>query len=205
MPLRTSQSIQIPLLEPASTPQPKRDKNDTTQSKVKPSASSNEIVAGQFIQRRSNWCWATCARMVANSLTIGLSAEEIPEQEDIARAWIGSVANVTQNANQIVGLYRSGILGTPIDCQQTQGSLFQQAILNELGEDRPVEVGVTFLGGGGHVVLVAGFVDLGDGRVKYILHDPASGQHVVSYAELCHAGWIAPGNWIVSFHGFRRI
>lgn len=211
MPLRTSRSIKIPIGETSAFRQPKRDASNATSEaktkkpRVKPSAGSHEIVAGQFIQRRSNWCWATCARMVANSLAIGLSADQIPEQEEIVRTWHGSVENVTQNADQIVALYRSGILGVPIECRQTPGSLFQQMILNELGEDRPVQIGITFLGGGGHVVVVAGFADMGDGTVRYIIHDPASGQHVVSFGELCHGGWIAPGNWIVSFHRFGRL
>lgn len=169
-----------------------------------PMAGSQEIVAGRFLQRQSNWCWVACARMVANSLAIGLSLEEIPEQAQIVQSWIGQAANVTQNADQIVGLYRSGLLGARIDCAQTNGSLSQQTILDEIGADRPVEIGLTFHGGGGHVVIVAGFVDLGNGTVKYIVHDPASGEHLVGFADLCRAGWIAPGQWSLAFHQFTK-
>ena len=160
-------------------------------------------IAPLFKQEKSCWDWAACAQMVAASGAISPPMNPLPTQVDIVRSQLGSLANVPQNDQEILSLYRTGkVGGVPIRCVLIQGPLEQFELDQTLQDGGPVEIGLQFSGGCGHVSLVVGTEDV-NGRCLYIVHDPALGRGRFTYDGLRSA--YGKGHWFLTFAAFERL
>lgn len=149
-------------------------------------------------QEQTNWCWAACAKM-----TTDYYGNDLPRQCDFVN-WLfkqtkccqnGSTAQCNRTASdpQITSVYTQwGINSTYKGNQVTFANLQEQ-----ISVDHPVEIGWSWHGGGGHVVLVVGCTS--SANVDYVyVNDPWTGQSLITYASLKsgqgHGIWDA--SWI---------
>lgn len=183
-------------------PKPKAQKKPPGKLKVKPKRTGGPVgVAGvtphagyepyQYITYVSqspgrNWCWASCAVMVADFL--GLPTTDV---KDVVRKQLGSLEDVPQSSAQIASLYQSGnVGGSPIGCSVKSGPASQDQLDTALAYPIPVQFGVTWNGGGGHVMLIVGR-EVGGGRTLYHINDPDPNtrERLVTYAGLVSGEW----------------
>jgi hypothetical protein len=237
MPLRSVTKISIqpsPPKKKASKPKAAKPKSGTAakgKTKLVPTAVAGargavgETIAPLSAQEAFNWCWAACAQMVAASRKINLQPSSQPEiVQKVRSSAFGSHlqssppdGSHTLSAIGIHELYKSGLIaGVPIQCTrlvsaQGQGMPCQQNDLNKqlLEKDAPVQIGVRFSQGGGHVVMVVGVQSDESGDTTYIVHDPSpvneGSIRILRYNNLLTANGIAPGysgQWVETFGGF---
>lgn len=238
MPLRSVTKISIqpsPPKKKGSKPKAAKPKSGTAAKGKKKSVSTavagargavGETIAPLSAQEASNWCWAACAQMVAASRKINLQPISQPEIVQRVRSSAlgghlgqpsGPDGSQTLSAIGIHELYKSGLIaGVPIQCTrlvsaQGQGLPCQQNDLNKqlLEKDTPVQIGVRFSQGGGHVVMVVGVQSDEGGDTTYIVHDPSpvneGSIRILRYNNLLTANGIAPGysgQWVETFGGF---
>jgi hypothetical protein len=136
-------------------------------------------------QEQTNWCWATCARMTA-----AYYDNDLPRQCDFAN-WLfkrsaccqdGSSVACNQPATdaQIVAVYSQW----GISCTYALAQVSYAALQGQIATNYPVEVGWTWTGGGGHVVLLVGCTRDATGEYVYI-NDPWTGaQSLMTYAAM---------------------
>jgi hypothetical protein len=161
-------------------------------------------------QEQTEWCWAACMQMTL--LGLGLSS---PRQCQLAGMAFGppfpgadpgqgcckSPSNSTCNqalpVERVGGEYsRWGIQPNKLD---TPVSL--ETLIWEINNGRPVEVGLSWDGGGGHAILVVGWDENDEGSFV-IVNDPQQGAGSVWYADLVAA--YGYGSWVWTWINLGR-
>lgn len=192
MPVRSVTTIPIRASEPAAAP---ADTPELAAAPVPPPMLAVRLVA----QTQDQWCWAACAQMVANfygntAVTQCSLANFLHGRADCCQS-PGSVA-----CNQPSGPYERIVrvfdhLG--IECIGHPWDVNPQVVLTELRAGRPVEVGLLWLGGGGHVAIIYGATPQG----LWAVHDPWFGTGVATDLYLRSA--YRRGRWAYSFGNLR--
>jgi hypothetical protein len=150
-------------------------------------------------QEQTQWCWAACAEMV-----LGYHGNLSVRQCDLANWLFGlsdcctvpssSLCNRPCQVADVCRVYNA----FGVRCHSGSGTISQGAIRLELDQDRPVEPGIAWNGGGGHVVVVRGYYD--DGKVH--VNDPWQGSGAIIYADLVQA--YGMGSWFWTFTDLGR-
>jgi hypothetical protein len=170
-------------------------------------------------QPASNWCWATCTVMVSRFLlndSIGIcqlvsthfSAQQCcndapTENEPTANSgseffWARTPCNKTIKAAHVSQIYsRLGIESNHRGQKIAFAALADQ--INNLGS--PVEVAFSWLGGGGHVVVVNG-VNMESQMVRISDPWPDTGEVIVPFSELETA--YGRGEWFDCWTNLRK-
>ncbi len=157
-------------------------------------------------QLQNNWCWAACAQMSANFYGFGT------QQCQLANYLHG------QNSCCDNGSSPACDQGSPIDGITRVysfvgiNSTFVNAAIpfstcqSEISGGRPVEVGIAWKGGGGHVILITGWATTSDGRQVLRINDPLpvgrGSQGGVTYQNMLTVNGY--GSWQWSWVGIRR-
>lgn len=151
-------------------------------------------------QEQNEWCWAACSQMVASYF--GNSAVKQCELANFLHDQTTCCQNPgSTHCNQpspyegIGQVYEH--LG--INCISEPNAETPQVLVREVRAQRPVEVGLLWAGGGGHVILVRGVTAQG----LFAVNDPWYGQGVVTYMYLMTA--YGQGRWGMSFGDFRKL
>lgn len=166
-----------------------------------PGAVTGRLVATRTQPAGSQWCWATCAAMVADFLDL-----DVPELEDIVQsAFNTSDLQRSANGPDIERVYEDGhVGGTPINCKYLDHVVDPERIDDALVSDMVVQIGVRWHQGGGHVVLITGFSpDSTDDLTYYYVNDPdpAMVRRTATYAGLLSA--FGQGSWQETFSKFQ--
>jgi hypothetical protein len=151
-------------------------------------------------QEQTQWCWAACAQMVANYL-----GNTNVRQCELANALHGQSRCCQQPASpgcnepspydgiaQVYGHLR-------VNCISHTWPVSGQVVVRELTAGRPVEIGLLWSGGGGHVAVVRGCTPQG----LFAVHDPWFGSGLATYLNLYTA--YGRGQWAYSFGDFRNL
>jgi Papain-like cysteine protease AvrRpt2 len=151
-------------------------------------------------QTQNQWCWAACTQMVAAFL----------DNPDVRQCELANFLHGRTNCCQQPG---SDACNQPtpwegvgpvynhvnINCITNTWPVNPQVVVRELTLRRPVEVGLLWLGGGGHVVLIRGFTAQG----LLAINDPWFGTGLCTYAHLFTA--YGSGRWAITFGDFRNL
>ena len=153
-------------------------------------------------QTQTEWCWAACAEMVARYF--GATAVKQCELANVLHHQTGCcTAPASAACNQptdypgVFTVYAHlgiGLIGHT-------WAVNPQVVLRELTAGRPVEVGYTWDGGGGHVAVIYGVTPAG----LLAVHDPWPdfGSGFATYQFVLTA--YGMGRWTYSFGDFRRL
>jgi hypothetical protein len=149
-------------------------------------------------QEQPNWCWAACAQMVGAWANVPM----VPSQSAIVTSLKGSPQDVTASGPEIVHLYTNvGVGGQRIPCKRIESHLGQANLDAEMNDGVPVELGLFWSTGGGHVVLVVGSAPDDQFGTLYTVHDSISGVGRFTYQGLTTA--YGKGRWGESFGKFQ--
>jgi hypothetical protein len=152
-------------------------------------------------QTQTNWCWAACAQMVC-----GFYRPTVPvTQCQIVTAALGPACgccaapssgpcNVTQATDQISALWN--LLSITGSFEGNAAS--PQDVAASIHAGRPIECGVNWTGGGGHVILVTGANVDSSGTLWLYVLDPAGTSGWIDYAHVVSAGGM--GAWICTWY-----
>ncbi len=151
-------------------------------------------------QEQSQWCWAGCAQMVANYLGNKKVrqcelANFLHRQTKCCQQPSSSSCNRPSSYAGVGHVY--GHLR--INCISHTWAVNAQTVVRELVATRPVEIGLLWNGGGGHVALIRGVTAEG----LFAVHDPAFGSGLFTYLALYNA--YGGGRWSYSFGDLRRL
>jgi hypothetical protein len=149
-------------------------------------------------QQTNQWCWAACTEMVAKFLGVqGVSqcqlANFLHNRTNCCQAPTSNACNQPSPYEGIGKVY----LHIGVNCISHTWAVNHQVILRELQNERPVEVGYLWFGGGGHVAIIYGITPQG----LYAVHDPWFGSGLCTYLHLW-SGY-GQGKWAFSFGDFR--
>jgi len=163
-------------------------------------------------QTVTNWCWATCATMLARfyggTITICEAATKLipndgccsgaPEEGSFDRFWNKGACNRTCTVDEVGELHGYlGLVSKRSAGQISLSDLAQEIVVN----GRPIEVAYSWFGGGGHVAIVRG-IDA-DTQAVYINDPwPDYGQTVVPFQELRTA--YGKGTWFQTWIGIGK-
>lgn len=152
-----------------------------------------------IMQEQTQWCWAACADMVLHYY-----GNVAVRQCDLANWLFGlsdccsvpssSLCNRPCQVSDVCRVYNA----FGLRCYSGSGTISFGAIQFEIDQNRPLEPGLAWTGGGGHVVIVRGYYD--DGKVH--VNDPWYGQGAITYADLVNAYGL--GTWFWTFTDLRR-
>lgn len=150
-------------------------------------------------QEQTQWCWAACADMVLHYY-----GNATVRQCDLANWLFGLTAccqapgtSLCNRPCQIADVCRV-YNAWSIRCYSASGTVSFGALQFEIDNDRPVESGIAWNGGGGHVVIVRGWYD----NSRVYVNDPWYGHGVISYNDLVTAYGL--GTWFWTFSNLRR-
>jgi hypothetical protein len=165
-------------------------------------------------QTASNWCWATCAAMLARftlnkPLNICQAASTLipggnccagaPAEGTFNNSWNNPVCNRTCTVSEVQQLH--GMLGMQSTHAGTAIS-FDQIHNAIAGSRKPVEVAFSWFGGGGHVVVAQG-VDRQTQSVNINDPWPDTGAIVVTYEKLLSAYGL--GSWFDAWTEIKAV
>jgi hypothetical protein len=151
-----------------------------------------------FYQKENEWCWAACTQMIAAFLHKPdvqqcELANFLQGRNDCCQSPDSEACNQPCPLQNIVPVYNHlGIQATFDTHAETPAVMLQ-----ELSAGRPFEVGLLWLGGGGHVIIVHGMDEDGN----YDVNDPWYGPGPVTYLGLLTA--YGQGRWGVTYGVFR--
>lgn len=118
-------------------------------------------------QEKSNWCWA------ASGVAVLYRYGKDVSQTNFSLSATGGTSNTAQSVDTV----KSGLKKFSISSSSTSALTFTQ-VKTEINNSRPIIVGLTYLVGGGHMVVLNGWdTSSGTNKVQYM--DPASGKYVV--------------------------
>jgi hypothetical protein len=188
MPLRVTDGVLIPTPAPA------------------PAAFAPAPAAGRLLdvpliaQEQNQWCWAGCAQMVAAFL-----GNPNVKQCELANFLHGQAtccqapgSPACNRPSPVVGIGRV-YQHLRIRCLTELQPVSAQVLAREINEDRPVEVGYVWKGGGGHVALVRGYTPQG----LLVVNDPWFGLKTLPYLHVLLAYGL--GRWAMTFGDFRSL
>ena len=150
-------------------------------------------------QPMENWCWATCAAMVAMFLEIS----DEPDIEEIVVNTLGSPQDVPISFDQMQSMYADGSIGGRVSTKYLDHPLSQFRVDQALEDDMIIKFGVRWDGGGGHVMLITGFAEP-DGETIYYDNDPSAAhrRRTVTYDGLI--GAFGQGHWSETLSRFKK-
>lgn len=172
-------------------------------------------------QQQADWCWAACVDMVLHFYDRRAVRQcEIVgrklRREDCCADARNEQFSVPCAPESMRGVWRAwGCEARPhLPRKGRLGWVSEAALRRELDEGRPVEVGFSWDGGGGHAVVVYGWREGHGGTTYFYVNDPwnwaddprdeffAEGVGQVSYEELRAAYGV--GRWKWTWTGIRR-
>lgn len=153
-------------------------------------------------QTQTQWCWAACAEMVARHLgTASVTQCELANVLHGQTKCCTSPASAACNRpTDYAGVFKVyAHLG--VKCVGHTWAVNGQVVRRELTAGRPVEVGYTWAGGGGHVAVIYGITPAG----LLAVHDPWPdfGTGFATYQYVLTA--YGMGRWAYSFGDFRKL
>lgn len=142
-----------------------------------PMAADNPLLITAVTQEQGNWCWAACAKMVdtffgGNQTQCQIATTALGVQGGCCKTPLPGGCNVTRTDPQITALW--GTLG--VGNTYAAAAAAWADVLVSITAQKPVECGLSWRGGGGHVILVAGAKVGSSGNQVYVI-DP-DGAHV---------------------------
>lgn len=151
-------------------------------------------------QEQSQWCWAACAQMVATFLgQAGVKQCELAnflhQQTQCCDDPSSPACNQPSPFAGIGQVYAH----LRINCISEARPETARVLVRELAASRPVELGLLWQGGGGHVIIVRGVTPQG----LFAVHDPWFGSGIYTYLALYTA--YGQGRWGYSFGDFRSL
>jgi hypothetical protein len=177
----------------------------STRIKLKPSrpgARAERTGVPMIIQEQSNWCWAACADMVVHYYGF-----PVVRQCDFANWLFGqsgccfapgsSLCNRPCSEADVSLIY----FNWGIQSSLVASSVPYSVLDSETVSSRPVEVGLAWNGGGGHLVLVIQTAIVNYQQVV-LVNDPDYGTGGILYSDLLTANGM--GAWVSSWVGIRR-
>lgn len=180
-------------------------------SQSPPLVANRELFApGNFMLQSCNqWCWASCGTMLAgyfgrfaSQCTLMSFKSGFPDLNTCCSyaACTYQPCNSPAQPNEITNLIQYAL---GLHVQFTGSAISEAALINEIANNRPVEVGYqnSFAG---HVVLVTGMQYVGAGQYTYTVMDPFNGiQQGVTYQQLLY-GYMGSGlNWYWSMTWYQ--
>lgn len=150
-------------------------------------------------QEQTQWCWAACADMVLHYYgNINVRQCDLANWlfglSDCCSVPSSSLCNRPCQVADVCRVYNA----FGLRCYSASGTISQGAIQLEIDQGRPIEPGIAWNGGGGHVVIVRGYYD--DGKIH--VNDPWYGHGAIPYADLVNAYGL--GTWFWTFTDLRR-
>ena len=151
-------------------------------------------------QEQTQWCWAACTQMVTEFMDVNT-----PKQCELANflhGQTGCCATPGSSAcNRPAPYVDIAYVFTfvRIHCISERFAIPAATILSELQANRPVEMGLLWSGGGGHVAIIYGVTP--EGLVA--VHDPwyGSGLWKLNYLYAAYN----KGKWTYSYGDFRKV
>jgi hypothetical protein len=152
----------------------------------------------QIFQEQTQWCWAACAQMVAAFLGNAdvrqcELANFLHEQTKCCNKPGSTACNQPCPYDGIEKVFTH----LRIHSISHNWAVNPQVLMREFQANRPVEIGLLWFGGGGHVAIVRGVTERG----LLAVNDPWFGQGVATYMYLALA--YGQGEWAYSFGDFR--
>jgi hypothetical protein len=158
-------------------------------------------------QQQSNWCWAACTSMVCqfyipkmfstqcSVATITINHDRLLAGQTSIDCCNPTVAETTGNSTWglLPPLALTGHLANLV-----WTSMDYAALLNELGNGRPICVQIQWRGGGGHFIVVNGVNYIPNPDIVWV-EDPGSGPAIVAYSELVNNNYQGSGTWFETF------
>lgn len=161
-----------------------------------PAGSSQLVPPLPFVQQRvEEWCWAACIQMVLNRL--GLNIQQCDIVNKVFDLTICCATPDDGACNQPVD--PGDIVPAYVKCgrqaQLVSSCIPFESLQNEIAVgQRPVEVGLAWAGGGGHVAMVWG-AGMGPQGPVLLVNDPKYGQGSVYYVNLLRAYGLGSWQW----------
>lgn len=161
-----------------------------------PGSISANLPIRHIPQEQTKWCWAASAQMVLEYRGQTVKQCDIAEQL-LKKKCCPKLAtcNVMCNSLQVDQIYNH----FGINNQYLSGNLSFGDIQAEINANRPIEVGLSWNQGGGHLAIISGWEQDTSGEwVRVNDPDPtSSGPGVIRYTSLLQA--YGYGNWVESW------
>jgi hypothetical protein len=150
-------------------------------------------------QERSQWCWAACTQMVGSYHgNSGIRQCQLAnwyfQQRHCCTTPNSSLCDRPCPADGIPKVYDH----VGLNCTGAWGVLAFIAIQIEIDAGRPIEPGILWHLGGGHVVLVRGY----QGTNHVYVHDPIKGHGWLTYQQLVNAYGL--GYWFYTYTNLTK-
>lgn len=156
-------------------------------------------------QKQPQWCWAACIQMVLKYFDSSTTIDQC----DLSNWLFGvqgccslpsaSLCNrpcLISDVSRVYGQYS-------ISSTLSNGIISISALQSEINADRPVEIALAWLGGGGHLVLVVGWEPGGTEGPLLKINDPSKGQIISTYySDLLNA--FGFGTWVRTWTELKK-
>ncbi|MDG3008448.1 papain-like cysteine protease family protein [Paludisphaera mucosa] len=155
------------------------------------------------LQEQSEWCWAACLDMVLEA-----NADFSKNQCDFANAAYEltgcCLAPSSSLCNQPIPViqFRQEYERYGFAAQFYNGSISFNAVKLEVDADRPVQVGVSWTGGGGHAMLITGWDQEGTEQFVFVTNSLDRTKTRVRYSDFLTVS--NQGTWNWSWTGIKR-
>jgi len=187
MPLRASAGKRIVLERPSL-----RDRNNF-----------NVLVTVPMIfQEQSQWCWAACTVMVKRYY-----GDAAVQQCHLANWLFGQSGCCSTPSSSVCNRPRPRGYGCAVYntfalyCDSWDFPISFALIKNEIDYRRPIECIWSWTNGGGHTVIVRGYID-GTPDPYVIVNDPWYGEGTITYSSLLSA--YSKGSWVGTLTNLAR-
>jgi hypothetical protein len=166
---------------------------------VAPASTFVSPAIAQEPQGTLEWCWAACTVMVLRHCGNGTA-----QQGDVVNRFLGlttcnlsppdDACNQPAPIDQISAIYVSWGRNSVFVDGSVAFEGAQPSLATEMNAQRPVEIGFSYNGGGGHVALANGYSRDSVGPMVYV-NDPIYGPGFVYYVNLAQAYGLGSWTW----------
>lgn len=205
MPLRVNDGVLIPVTPPSTSLLLENVTILPEDGLLGPGPEDERLDIPWFRQRKEMWCWVACAQMVLRFFGTFLNQCEIAQRQlhkPCCNAFTPAYCDEGCTAQEIDQAFtRIGLAGLRLDEPASFPDIHDE-ITSE--RPRPVVAGVTWAGGGGHLVVISGARRVND--IRYVrVHDPIYGPGDIRYTDL--RDFYGPndnGKWSHTWLNFER-
>jgi len=152
-------------------------------------------------QQMSNWCWAATTVAVAkfygkSSVIVNGSALPLTQPNHVHRV----TGSPTNNVGRVFSTLRTDFSTCySIGSTHTFGSLTASASQSQLYANKPVLIAISWSGGGGHGILMTGYLTSGS---LYRIMDPGTGTHSYHTYNTIRDAYNTSGTWVETLYNF---
>jgi hypothetical protein len=146
----------------------------------------------QVYQRVQKWCWAACLQMVGNFYGAPAQQCEVVNKQFNSQFCCTTPDHPDCNQDLSVWKMSDAYKACGRSARMINTAVKFSYLVSEISSGRPVQVGLAWRGGGGHVALVSGTGSNTAGPLLYV-NDPKYGPGWVYYVNLLAA--YGRGTW----------